>query len=166
MLRRKYGLTNVHPSFFMAGRGKISSDLIAAEEVFLGEACRLCPKVTLGRYVMFGPEVTITGSDHRFDVAGTPMIFSGRPPLAATVIGEDVWVGHGSLIMAGITIGRGAIIAAHSVVTHDVPAYEIHGGIPARKIRDRFKTKEERTLHDAMIDGPVFSGNYCEPIGD
>lgn len=54
------------------------------------------------------------------------------------VIGNDVWIGHGCQIMSGVTIGDGAVIAAGSVVTHDVEPYSIVGGVPARLIRKRF----------------------------
>lgn len=55
-----------------------------------------------------------------------------------TVIGNDVWIGHGSTIMPGVKIGNGAIVASCSVVVSDVPAYTIVGGNPARPIRQRF----------------------------
>lgn len=53
-------------------------------------------------------------------------------------IGDDVWIGFGSTIMSGVTIGQGAVIAAGSVVTRDVPAYAIVGGVPAKLIKYRF----------------------------
>ena len=54
------------------------------------------------------------------------------------VIGNDVWIGYEAVIMAGVHIGNGAIIAARAVVTKDVPPYTIVGGIPAKPIRKRF----------------------------
>ena len=54
------------------------------------------------------------------------------------VIGNDVWIGYEAVIMAGVHIGDGAIIAAHAVVTKDVPPYTIVGGVPAKEIRKRF----------------------------
>lgn len=53
------------------------------------------------------------------------------------IIGDDVWIGYGAQIMAGLKIGNGAVIAAGAVVTKDVPAYEVWGGIPAQKIKER-----------------------------
>ena len=52
-------------------------------------------------------------------------------------VGEHCWIGTGAIILQGVTIGDGAVIAAGAVVTKDVPPYEIWGGVPARKIRDR-----------------------------
>ena len=54
------------------------------------------------------------------------------------VIGNDVWIGYEAVIMAGVTIGDGAIIGTRAVVTKDVPPYTIVGGVPARQIRKRF----------------------------
>lgn len=54
------------------------------------------------------------------------------------VIGNDVWIGYEAVVMAGVTIGNGAIIGARAVVTKDVPPYTIVGGVPAREIRRRF----------------------------
>jgi len=54
------------------------------------------------------------------------------------VIGNDVWIGYEAVIMAGVHIGNGAIIGTRAVVTKDVPPYTIVGGVPARKIRNRF----------------------------
>lgn len=53
---------------------------------------------------------------------------------SAVYIGNDAWIGFNSAILKGVTIGKGAIVGAHSVVTHDVPDYTIVAGNPARKI--------------------------------
>jgi acetyltransferase-like isoleucine patch superfamily enzyme len=63
-------------------------------------------------------------------------VYDDRPePIS---IGNDVWIGMNVTIMGGVTIGNGAIIAAHSVVTKDVPAYAIVAGIPGKVIKYRF----------------------------
>lgn len=51
-------------------------------------------------------------------------------------IGKNVWIGANAVILRGVSIGDGAIIAAGAVVNHDIPAYEVWGGIPAKKIRE------------------------------
>ena len=58
------------------------------------------------------------------------------------VVGNDVWIGYEAVILAGVTIGDGAIVAARAVVTKDVPPYTIVGGVPARPIRARFSQPE------------------------
>ena len=62
------------------------------------------------------------------------------------VIGNDVWIGYEAVIMAGVHIGDGAIIAARAVVTKDIPPYTIVGGVPARLIRKRFDEEVIREL--------------------
>ena len=66
--------------------------------------------------------------------------------------------------MAGVRIGRGAIIGAGSVVTKSVPPYEIHAGVPAKKIGERFTDRADRLRHDAVLDGPTVGGRYCALI--
>lgn len=62
------------------------------------------------------------------------------------VVGNDVWIGYEAVILAGVTIGDGAIIGARAVVTKDVPPYTIVGGIPAKQIRKRFNEETIDTL--------------------
>lgn len=64
------------------------------------------------------------------------------------IIGNDVWIGYEAVILAGVTIGDGAIIGARAVVTRDVPPYTIVGGVPARPIRKRFS---QETI-DALLE--------------
>lgn len=155
-----YRLKHVHPTTHVTRGSVISRDVVIGEYSFVSVGCMIGPNVRMGRYVLLGPHVSIVGADHRFDVPGTPMMFSGRPPLAETALEHDVWVGCGAIIMAGVTIHRGAIIAAGAVVTKDVPAYEIWGGVPARRIRDRFSGDHEREIHDAMLAGEPREGEY------
>lgn len=61
-------------------------------------------------------------------------------------IGDDVWIGFGSTIMSGVTIGQGAVVAAGSIVTRDVPAYAIVGGVPAKLIKYRFDSEIVKEL--------------------
>jgi len=140
--RFKYNLKQVHPTFFMAGHSLVSEDLIAAEYVFLGSGCLIPPKVSIGKYTMFAPNISILGGDHIFSNPIQPIIFSGRPKMPETKIGEDVWIGANVLIMAGVTIGSGSIIAAGSVVTKKIPPYSIYGGNTAKFIKMRFNEAE------------------------
>jgi len=127
----------------------------------MNRRCNVCAGVEVGKYVMFGPEVSIVGADHRFDQPGTPMIFSGRPDVPPTVIEDDVWIGARSVIIAGTRIGRGSIVAAGAVVTRDVPNYSICGGVPARVIRSRFEIAEQDE-HNEMLGRPATEGDYCD----
>lgn len=72
------------------------------------------------------------------------------------VIGNDVWIGYEAVVMAGVTIGDGAIIGARAVVTKDVPPYTIVGGVPAKPIRKRFDDETiERRLDLKWWDWPI-----------
>ena len=62
------------------------------------------------------------------------------------MIGNDVWIGFEAVILAGVTIGDGAIIGARAVVTKDVPPYTIVGGVPAKPIRKRFSDEDIAAL--------------------
>ena len=64
-----------------------------------------------------------------------------------TIIGNDVWIGFGAVVMSGVEISDGTIIAAGSVVTHDTEPYSIYAGVPAKKIRDRFESEEILKQH-------------------
>ena len=162
--RKRYGLKYCHPSFYSKDCRELSKDLIAHEFVFCAKLCIVGPQVEIGAYTMLGPRVFIIGDDHNFDVPGVPSYFAGRPERRKTTIGRDAWIGARAIIMSGVTIGRGSIIAAGSVVTKDIPPYEIHAGVPAKKIRDRFKNDQDRIAHDQMLDKEPFLGHFCQPI--
>ena len=63
------------------------------------------------------------------------------------IVETDVWIGTGAIILGGVKIGSGSIIAAGSVVTKNIPSCEIWGGVPAVKIKDRFDSQEEKEFH-------------------
>ncbi|HJT19694.1 MAG TPA: DapH/DapD/GlmU-related protein [Nitrospira sp.] len=162
--RWRFGLKQVDATFYMARGCLVAHDLVAHEYSFMNSGCIIGPKVSLGRYVMLGPHVAIVGNDHVTCRAGVPTIFAGRPPLKETIIEDDVWVGIGAIVMSGVRIGRGAVIGAGSVVTKDVLPYEIHAGVPARKIGERFPDESDRFRHDIMLKGPLVAGPFCLPL--
>lgn len=152
----RYGLKHVAKTFYPAKGSSIAKDLTAGDYSYIGTGSKIYPKVKLGRYTMIANDVMIMGSDHYFKDASLPTIFSGREELKETIIGDDVWVGARSIIMTGIKIGNGAIVAAGSVVTKDVEPYSIVAGVPAKKIKMRF-TPEEIDIHEAMLKQPLDS---------
>jgi acetyltransferase-like isoleucine patch superfamily enzyme len=109
-------------------------------------------KLRIGSFCSLGSEITFfLGGNHRSDWISTyPFghIFqeqlSGKPNMGHPssngdiTLGHDVWVGHGVTFMSGVEIGSGAVIAANSHVTRSVGPYEVFGGNPAKKIKDRF----------------------------
>lgn len=96
--------------------------------------------ITIGNHLLTGTNVLITDNSHgetSFEQMGIPPtqrpLFSKGP----VKIGNNVWLGNNVCVMPGVTIGDGAIIGANAVVTHDIPAYSVAAGIPARVIKQR-----------------------------
>lgn len=160
----QYNLKNVHRSVYISRKCVISKDLVAKEFVYVGPGCMIGPRVEIGAYSMIGPGVRFTGNDHKYDLPGRPIIFSGRPELESTIIGRDVWVGADCIILSGVTISDGSIIAAGSVVTRDIPSCEIHAGVPAKKIKDRFLNESEKLKHLKYLMNPPEEGYFCDEI--
>ena len=133
-------------------------NIYVGNNVALGSGLKILStraKVIIGNDVMFGPDVTIITGDHRIDIPGRTMISITNeeklPQNDQDVILEgDNWIGANTTILKGVTIGFGAIIAAGSVVTHDIPPYAICGGVPAKTIKMRF-TKEQIIEHEKKI---------------
>ena len=99
--------------------------------------------IRIGSFVMFGPHVTLLCGDHEIDRLGVPMALipaSERAPerSAGITIEDDVWIGANTTILKGVTVGRGAVVAAGSVVTRSVPAFHVAAGVPAKVVRERF----------------------------
>lgn len=159
--RFKYGLKNVHPTFYMGGKSIVHSDLEAEEFVYIGKGCTIAPKVKIGKYTMLAPNVKILGGDHVYNNTKAPIIFSGRPKTLPTIIGKDVWIGANAIIMSGIKIGNGSVIAAGSIVTKDIPEYSIYGGNPAKFIKLRFND-EEAAVHKKMLENNNITAEFCE----
>lgn len=109
--------------------------LTIGRRVFIGQGTHLSVMrpMSIGDNTLIGAYCYLLTNQHRFSDRKMPIRDQGYTcePLH---IGEDVWIGAASLIMPGVTIEKGAIIGANSVVTKDVGAYEIWAGVPAKKI--------------------------------
>lgn len=93
--------------------------------------------VHIGKNVLMGPECVCLTRNHKFSSIDKPIIEQGFMEEKPIYISDDVWIGHRVIILPGIKIGKGAIIGAGSIVTHDVLPYEIVGGNPARVLKVR-----------------------------
>ncbi|KAF0219932.1 MAG: galactoside [Geobacteraceae bacterium] len=93
--------------------------------------------VAMGRDVMMAPDVVILSRNHNYDDMNLPMRSQGNADERPVCIADDVWIGTRVIILPGLKIGKGAILAAGAVVTKDVPEYAIVGGNPARIIKYR-----------------------------
>jgi chloramphenicol O-acetyltransferase type B len=139
------------------GRQKV----IIGRNFYIGRDSFIEADVVIGDNVMFGNRVAIIGRyDHHYQLPGTPMRLAPQIRDAeynwkgiglTTFIENDVWIGYGSTVMGGITIGEGSIIGAGSLVTKDVEPYSIYAGSPARKVRGRFDTGEELHKHLELV---------------
>jgi acetyltransferase-like isoleucine patch superfamily enzyme len=157
-------LSNVG-DFFLAGSGAaVSRDLVAGDYVYIGPGSIVYPGVRIGEFTMFGPDVKVMGEDHIFDTVGVPIIFSGRPKLPETNIGRDVWIGAGSFVKCGVTIGDGVIIGANSVVLKDIGPFSIVAGSPAKFIRMRFPSAADQERHIKALDCRSFDASYAGRI--
>ncbi len=94
--------------------------------------------VVIGKYVMIAPNCMIAGGNHKYNNIVDPMIFQGSFS-KGIVIEDDVWIGANSTILDGVTIGKGAIIAAGSTVAKDVFPFDIVAGGLSKKIASRLK---------------------------
>ena len=103
----------------------------------IGVNARINGMCTIGRHVMMGTDVVILTRNHNFQRTDIPMMEQGFEEERPVVIGDDVWICDRVIILPGVTVGNGSILAAGAVVTRDVPAYAIVGGSPARIIKMR-----------------------------
>lgn len=128
--------------------------------VYIGKYCTIECDGYIGDNVLIANNVGLIGRyDHDFSVVGVPIRqspwighddYEGKGRGLKIHIEEDVWVGYGVVILTGVKIGKGAIIAAGSVVSRDVPAYGIAVGNPARVKKYRFSPKQA-AQHEALL---------------
>jgi virginiamycin A acetyltransferase len=138
-------------------------------------------RLVIGKYCALGEGTTfiMNGANHRMDglstfpfpIMGEPWsehfdLLTGLPSRGDTVVGNDVWFGYRTMVMPGVRIGHGAVIASGAVVVDDVPDYGIVGGNPARLIRARYSpTDVERLLDLAWWDWPAdYVGEHVRTI--
>lgn len=107
--------------------------------------------ITIGNKVAIADNVSFLNSDdHNYRTVGKTIWDSGRGDKYEIKVDGDVWIGNGAIILSPAVIGRGAIVAAGSVVTRNVPPYSIVGGCPAKLIKMRF-TIEEIKEHEKIL---------------
>lgn len=125
--------------------------------VYVGGHGTIMGPVIIGDFCMISSHVRIIGQDHRIDIVGgaTRLEFPHRAR-PTTVLEADVWIGQGALLMEGVRIGRGAVVAAGAIVTRDVAPYAIVAGTPARVVRMRFSA-EQISTHDLALFGTQFA---------
>jgi acetyltransferase-like isoleucine patch superfamily enzyme len=93
-------------------------------------------KVKIGNSTIFGPNVKLFSENHIFTDKGTPIYLQGATRQGIE-IGEDCWLGANVIVLDGVKIGKGCVIAAGAVVNKDIPDYSVAGGVPAKIISER-----------------------------
>src|SRR3954462_7268369 len=129
------------------------------ERLIIGRFCAIASGV---RFLMPGANHAGVGpSTFPFGVFGPPWddtmdIVMSAPSRGDTVVGHDVWLGYSALVLPGVRIGHGAVVAAPSVVAREVPPYAIVAGNPARVVRSRFSERDVAgLLRAAWWDWPI-----------
>lgn len=126
----------------------IKRNIIFGNNVQLGRGTWIICDVHFGNNILIAGQVCFSGkNDHQYDTPCKNMWNSNRGEDIPTIVEDDVWVGTRAIIMSGVTLGRGCIIAAGAIVTRDVPPCEIWGGVPAKKIKDRFVSADDKEKH-------------------
>lgn len=140
------------------------SRVTIGDNVYIGKDVSIECNCQIGDYGLIANRVAFVGRlDHDFRRVGVPVRFSpwiGANPVRGhtldlndeIVVEADVWIGYGVIVLTGVNIGRGAVIAAGAIVTRDIPPYSIAAGVPARVSGRRFddaqiKEHEYRIQH-------------------
>lgn len=145
-------LTTFYWRFFMAKMGSEvtiypgstfanARDISIGHHVFIHTGAHFYTsgsKITIGNYVLIGKHCSMLAANRDYSNWQQPMYFGTDYVKKPITVMDDVWIGERVIITAGVTIGRGAVIAAGSIVTRDVPGYAIVAGVPARLIKFRF----------------------------
>ena len=126
------------------------------EDVYIGRGCCFQSKhgrIVIGNHVMFGPGVHIHGGNHEFKHLGHYMKesdFKGPEEDGVVTIEEDCWIGACAIILKGVTIGKGSVVGAGSIVTKNIPPYSIYMNKINPVVKPRFD-EEEIVFHEKSL---------------
>lgn len=132
------------------------SNITIGNDVYIGPGAYFSSDrstIKIGNKVLFGPAVKLLGGDHDFSIIGKYIfdITDKGPECDGPIeINDDTWVGANVIILKGVKVGKGAVIAAGSVVTKDVACYTIVAGVPAKLVRYRF-TESQIAEHEYLL---------------
>lgn len=129
--------TKIHPTVILRQAERISIGhhcLINHNNVL--QAGKQKGRIIVGNYVQTGANVMMFAFNHCMEISNIPMIEQDYLD-GDIIIEDDVWIGAGSIILPGVKIGKGAVIASNAVVNKDVPEYAIVGGVPAKILKYR-----------------------------
>lgn len=134
--------------------------LEVGHDVYVGKYCTIECDGKIGNDVILANGVGLVGRwDHDFRSVGVPMRYApwigdpgykGQGGGQLIVIEDDVWIGYGAIVLSGVRVGRGAVVAAGSVVVEDVRPYAIVAGVPAKAVGVRF-SEDEIARHELAL---------------
>jgi acetyltransferase-like isoleucine patch superfamily enzyme len=128
-------------------------DITIGDNVGIGFNCIFQSDINIGNNVLIASSCAfVNRDDHNYNIVGKTIWESGRGDKHKINIEDDIWIGHGVIIITPARIGCGSIVAAGAVVTSDVPPYSIVGGNPAKIIKMRFNS-EEIAEHEKILYG-------------
>lgn len=149
---------------FHAGRNVVlwaPSVLKIGDNCYIGRHSQIECDAEIGHNVIMANQVAFVGRyDHCFQHVGTPtrlasqirdLDYDWKGVGTKVVVGDDVWIGYGAIILSGVTLGEGCVVASGAVVTRDVEPYVVVGGNPARSICPRFADPTDLELHRLAI---------------
>lgn len=140
-LRLRRRLTVGHNVVIGASSRLLPPDYLRiGNDVAIGADFHLEANLEIGSEVLISSRVAIIGRDHRFDDPSTSVYWAGRTQPGLVVIEGDNLIGYGCIVIAPARIGRGCIVGAGAVVVGDLPANTICVGVPAKPIRERYRT--------------------------
>jgi acetyltransferase-like isoleucine patch superfamily enzyme len=111
-------------------------------------------KIIIGNKVMFGPNVIVVSGNHNTSVVGKFMYDVHEKRLEDdqdVIFEDDIWIGSGAIILKGVKVGRGSIIAAGALVNRNVLPYTIVAGVPAKVLSSRFDDINKTRIHDEAL---------------
>ncbi|AFY43912.1 DapH/DapD/GlmU-related protein [Nostoc sp. PCC 7107] len=132
---------------------KTRGQLIIQERVFIGSHANIRAaggEILIGRDTKIAQQVSLIASNHVISTKQTSGNLSWDETKTGIIIGENVWIGAGTIVLPGCFIGNNSVIGAGSVVTKAVPANELWAGIPAKKIRNLSNSDEREQSYLTM----------------
>jgi acetyltransferase-like isoleucine patch superfamily enzyme len=133
-------------------------DITIGDETSIQKGCIIHGDVRIGAYCLFGPYIHVGSTIHRFRdrpewlIRDQDTLAAEQPDVLVSpasnpiAIEDDCWLGWSVVIMPGAYVGRGAVVGANCVVTRDIGPYEVHGGVPNRKIGERLAFSPPRAI--------------------
>jgi chloramphenicol O-acetyltransferase type B len=135
--------------------------IVIGENFYIGRDSFIESDAIIGNNVIMANRTAIIGRyDHHYQQVGIPIRlalqirdkdYSWLGLNSLTIIEDDVWIGYGTTVLSGVTIQKGSIIAAGSVVTKNVEPYSIYAGVPAKKVKNRFMSEADLSRHIEII---------------